>query len=122
MVRSLPLLQRIGQIDRQARGRARGPVAQFGQYHVKLHVAHRVRCHQQFEPVQAGDQIVLDILRPHPRRDAFDLGRDLFDHLGQKGAGAGGRIKDLDAMHLFSRGDGFALGVGLARIPIERDL
>ena len=72
--------------------------------------------------MQARDQVFFNVRRPHALGHVFDLGRDLFDHLGQKGAGARCRVKHLNAVHLFFDDDRLALFVGLPCVPRDGDL
>ena len=61
LVRRLAFLKAVGQIDRQTRRVGGGHIAQLGQDHVQLHVAHGIGRHEQLESVQAGNQVGLDV-------------------------------------------------------------
>ena len=80
-------------------------------------MAHGIGRHQQLEPVQTRYQVFFDVGGPHALGHVFDLGRNLFNHLGQKRACACGGVQHLNAVDLFLDHHGLALFIGLPCIP-----
>ena len=63
--------------------------------------------HHQLEAVEAGDEILLGVALPQALLGGVAL-VDVADDFGQKGAGAGGGVENLQAVDFFVGADGFA--------------
>ncbi len=86
-------------------------------------MAHGVARHKQFEAVESWQQILFDIARPFARRARLHpLGNELHC-LGEEGAGACGRVENLDLVDvLLDRARLAGLRIVLPGVPVDRDL
>lgn len=74
-------------------------------------MGHGVAGHEQLKAVQPGDEVVFYIAAPGALHVAEAGVVNMLDDFREKGAGAGCRVKDLDAVDFlfFGFGDGFCL-------------
>ena len=101
----MAFFEAVGEVDSEAL-LAGWFVACLGHEQVHLQVCHGIRGHEQFESIEAGQQVCFDIVAPDALL-AFEAFVDLFYDFSQEGSGAGGGVEDLYAVDFLL--DQFAL-------------